>query len=313
MATAAYTPQPGHVSPPDSITPTRHASQTSHSLSRPPPMPDFTSPSAFVNADAYDGSYSDSMYEPSSATSSLSIAQSAVMLDFTYPGFEDFAPETGVDPRAEDDRTPVVPEHQHQIHPRSFPAPPHVTLKQSMDKQPEMAAPFRGYPDAAGSHMGMGMAYPPHHPHHPQHVASHMGRPATAPMYYAPPGSHVPPQAMMYHPHPGHELAQYPQYINVNPQMAGHMYPQMGGYYPHHHAMMPTQQYDFGPPKSRNGSPTSSISSSVISLTRTGSTSSDMRQTRPKVKLTWEDKRDIVELHRANSSLRQEDIARQYG
>lgn len=34
---------------------------------------------------------------------------------------------------------------------------------------------------------------------------------------------------------------------------------------------------------------------------------------RPKVKLTHQDKRNIVQLHRTNSSLRQEDIARQYG
>lgn len=311
MATAEYTPQPEHISPPDSITPTRHASQSSHPLPRPPPMPDFTSPSAYINTDAYtpgDGSYTDSMYEASSAHSSLSIAQSAVMLDFTYPGFEDFAPETDADPssRVEDDRTPVVSEHQQQIHPRSFPAPPHVSLK--ADKQQGTSVPFRAYPDPAGGHPGIS-----YHPHHPQHVASHMSRPTAAPMYYAPAGSHAPPQAMMYHHHPGHELAQYPQYINVHPQMTGHMYPQVGGYYPHPHAMMPAQQYDFGPTKSRNGSPTSSISSSAISLTRTGSMSSDIRQPRPKVKLTWEDKRDIVELHRANSSLRQEDIARQYG
>jgi hypothetical protein len=53
-----------------------------------------------------------------------------------------------------------------------------------------------------------------------------------------------------------------------------------------------------------------SPTSSSHSLTRSGSTSSAVR---PKVKLTHEDKRRIVELHRTNSSLRQEDIAKQYG
>jgi hypothetical protein len=40
---------------------------------------------------------------------------------------------------------------------------------------------------------------------------------------------------------------------------------------------------------------------------------SDALLARPKVKLTHQDKRNIVQLHRSNSSLRQEDIARQYG
>lgn len=39
----------------------------------------------------------------------------------------------------------------------------------------------------------------------------------------------------------------------------------------------------------------------------------EARAARPKVKLTFEDKRRIVEIHRSNSNLRQEDIAQQYG
>lgn len=41
--------------------------------------------------------------------------------------------------------------------------------------------------------------------------------------------------------------------------------------------------------------------------------SNDPRIVRPKVKLTHEDKRRIVEIARSNTSLRQEDIAQQYG
>jgi hypothetical protein len=41
--------------------------------------------------------------------------------------------------------------------------------------------------------------------------------------------------------------------------------------------------------------------------------STDLRATRPKVKLTYEDKRRIVEIARSNTNLRQEDIAQQYG
>jgi hypothetical protein len=40
---------------------------------------------------------------------------------------------------------------------------------------------------------------------------------------------------------------------------------------------------------------------------------SDPRIVRPKVKLTYDDKRRIVEIARSNTSLRQEDIAQQYG
>jgi hypothetical protein len=99
-----------------------------------------------------------------------------------------------------------------------------------------------------------------------------------------------------------------PQFVQMQPHMGGQIFPgQQQQYY------SSGQQYDYGLPRSCNGSPTSSISSSAVSLTRSASTSSELRPARPKVKLTFEDKRNIVELHRSNSSLRQEDIARQYG
>lgn len=98
----------------------------------------------------------------------------------------------------------------------------------------------------------------------------------------------------------------YPQYyidpVTGVPTAFAPMQMQYSAMYPSTH--MQPYPHDY---HSRHGSPSSS---SMASLTRTGSTSSDMR---PKVKLTHQDKRNIVELHRTNSSLRQEDIARQYG
>ena len=41
--------------------------------------------------------------------------------------------------------------------------------------------------------------------------------------------------------------------------------------------------------------------------------STDTKMARPKVKLTYDDKRRIVEISHSNTNLRQEDIAQQYG
>lgn len=77
--------------------------------------------------------------------------------------------------------------------------------------------------------------------------------------------------------------------------------------------------FDHLPPRSRGGSSEDSsapsISSMAPSLTRSHSTASlDVRMpSRPKVKLTREDKKRICEISDGNKSLRQEDIARQYG
>jgi hypothetical protein len=140
---------------------------------------------------------------------------------------------------------------------------------------------------------------------------AHMHYPPPAQVYYTQQGAPMPPGTMLYAHGPDGMVPAYPQYVPMHPTtaMAPHMYPQPV-FYP---GGVPAP-YDFGPARSRNGSPTSSISSSAVSLTRSASTSSELRQQpRPKVKLSWDDKRNIVELHRSNSSLRQEDIARQYG
>jgi len=294
---AEFTPQPEHITPPDSVTPTRHAvHQHAHTAPLPsaPTMPDFTSPSAYINTEAYTPGDS---YDPSSAASSLSISQSSTMPDqfeFMYGDFTEYAGGDGAE-----DRTPVLPDSQQPIDPRLFPAPSthadeagHAAHER---KQPPLLSPFRSMADEA-QQVAMGYVSP--------YAPAQIGQ-VMHPGYYAPgPGVH--PQPLVYNP----QAMAYPTYA-VPPNA----YQPVGPYYqaPAPHLMMPAQPYDFGPPRSRNGSPTSSISSSAVSLSRTHSTSSDMRQPRPKVKLTWEDKRNIVELHRSNSSLRQEDIARQYG
>jgi hypothetical protein len=95
-----------------------------------------------------------------------------------------------------------------------------------------------------------------------------------------------------------------PMYQPALPQYQQPMYIAPGQFY--------APQYSYpGVPLSRGGSPSSSISSN--SLVRSGSTSSELRPARPKVKLTFDDKKRIVEIARENTSLRQEDIARQYG
>jgi hypothetical protein len=115
--------------------------------------------------------------------------------------------------------------------------------------------------------------------------------------YVYPDGTPVPNYAYNYQPVPVYTQMYYPPVLQ-HPQPQ----PPAG------------QVYAFsGPPRSRAGSPTSTIASSNISLTRNGSTSSDLRPSRPKVKLTPDDKKRIVEMAAENSSLRQEDIARMYG
>lgn len=279
------------------MTPTRHAAhQHAHQHAHTAPLPsaptlaDFTSPSAYINTEAYTPGDS---YDPSSAASSMSLSQSSTMPDqfeFMYGDFTDYA---GGD--VADDRTPVVPESQPPIDPRSFPARSTQGDAAGEGKQAPLLSPFR---TMAGEAQQIAMGYA--HPYPPAQIgqAMHPG------FYAAPPGVH--PQPLAYNP----QVMAYPAYA-----MPQNVYQTVGPYYPAptQHLMMPAQTYDFGPPRSRNGSPTSSISSSAVSLSRTHSTSSELRQPRPKVKLTWEDKRNIVELHRSNSSLRQEDIARQYG
>jgi hypothetical protein len=102
-------------------------------------------------------------------------------------------------------------------------------------------------------------------------------------------------QSQLAYPTP-HAMHQHGQYLMGH---AGVYYPPVG------------PQPDFYLARPRHDS--AGESSIASSLVRTGSTSSDFRSIRVKVKLTKEDKRNIVELAKANTNLRQEDIARQYG
>lgn len=240
--------------------------------------------------------------------------------------------------RTDDDSTPVIPDNQAPIPASSLPDP-HATIRApSQHKQAPLMSPFR--PMTAQSDGEGGMAayqpppafidpstafYPNHHPnpHQHQHQHQHPQQPYAYP-HSAPPAhmqQHPYPQTQyIYHngsPHEGSQptfmmpmnISVAPQYVNMQAHVGQVFVPPGQTYLPAHMG----QTYDYGPPRSRNGSPTSSISSSVPSLARSASTSSELRPVRPKVKLTFEDKRNIVELHRSNSSLRQEDIARQYG
>lgn len=265
-----------------------------------------------------------------SASSSLSIPYSATLPEHEfYPDFNEYLPaDTASTVRAEDDstrieddRTPVVTDH-NPIPPRNFPAPPRGDGQETIrvkaeHQQQSLLSPFRPFPGQTApldqSHATMNLApgstslpaqhYPTHLHAQPHYMAQGMPMHPGAVMYAQGPHGMVP-----VYPHQPHMV----QYAHSS-HMAGPMYTQSGHYYPVPPPHMVPQPHDFGPPRSRNGSPTSSISSSVASLTRSASTSSEMRQARPKVKLSYDDKRNIVELHRSNSSLRQEDIARQYG
>ncbi|WVR06984.1 hypothetical protein IAU60_004021 [Kwoniella sp. DSM 27419] len=197
-------------------------------------------------------------------------------------------------PEEEEDRTPVVTDIHAQ--PIALPGHPNITNSNAQPtplhtKQP-LLSPFKAFGGQQQTQqqqpqpheVPMGYPLPIEHQQYLDNTALYYGQTGFVPY----PAN----TAMGFNPYPAQYMATQPQGLFTTD-----MY-------------QPQPQYNFaGPPRSRNGSPTSSIaSSSVPSLTRAGSTS-----TRPKVKLTYEDKRNIVELHRQNSSLRQEDIARMYG
>lgn len=298
MSPDQYTPQPQHISPPSSITPTRHNSQT---------IPDYTSPSAYFNHDAYIHTQPNTPHGTTSLSDAYDLSSShdaEAEFGLTYGSYNgtygieeegDFLPVDHTTPsasRLEDDRTPVVSETQSHIPASSFPAPPNL---QHTDNGTaafhQLMSPFRPFENQPMT------AYPQHIP------GQHYIDPSQA--YYAPSTLPLPPH--FAHPSEHHYI---PQYVNMPPHMGvGHVYTGQPMQY------IPVQQVPMvaGPVRSRQSSPTSSITSSAVSLARSASTSSELKTTRPKVKLTYDDKRNIVELQRSNSSLRQEDIARQYG
>lgn len=277
--------QAEHLATPSSITPTRHAQQN--------PMADFTSTSAYLNHDPYahspntphgslhlhDGTYTN--ISPVDETFAFAYG------DYTGEGFMPMPPMDHSTPSAPiDDSTPIIPEIQHPLHASSFPCPPNIhgdeTIRASHSHRPLMS-PFQ------------------------QDMMVYPGLMAQQ-RFIDPSTAFYPPNAAYVYPSGSSQDSFMPQYVNMHPTGV-QIYPPPPQYY-----APPPQSYEFhGPPRSRNGSPTGSVASSVASLARSGSTSSELRQARPKVKLTHTDKRNIVELHRANSSLRQEDIARQYG
>ncbi|KAJ9119572.1 hypothetical protein QFC22_003281 [Naganishia vaughanmartiniae] len=123
-----------------------------------------------------------------------------------------------------------------------------------------------------------------------------------------PPGTHYIPVTGVYPPPPPMAPGHYadPQYMA----------------YPHGAPGVPPYGYSYAYPQSHSAQATTP---STAPGDRFGSSepnahpgvvfarSNDPRIVRPKVKLTHEDKRRIVEIARSNSSLRQEDIAQQYG
>ena len=302
----SFTPRSDQMSSPSSITPTRHAMHQNS-------MFDFTSPSAYLNHDAYThtgpntphGSLHDMTYDMNGTASGI---PASVDENFAFR-YGDFSAESGfmgtgpVDhstPSAsmlEDDSTPIIPDTQRPIQPSSLPCPPNIhdddTIRASSQRHRPLMSPFRSFND-------------------PPDMTTYRGEleqkqyidPSTA--FYPP--SYVP-SSYMYSgvsPQDPNGYATMPQYVNMQP-LCGEQ-----NYQPLYHSQV--QPYGFpGPTRSRDPSPTGSAASPTASIARSGSTSSELRQVRPKVKLTFDDKRNIVELHRANSSLRQEDIARQYG
>ncbi|WRT66289.1 uncharacterized protein IL334_003242 [Kwoniella shivajii] len=328
------TPVPAADQEQSSDTPKRHRHDTS--------IPDYESPSAYLDSTYVSTSPNtphgnEVKYDHIAITEGLVAhhqpPQHPVTLDdpyaFQYTGFptdqrhlqhEEYVPmQEQITPpapsREEDDRTPVVTEIQAQ--PINLPCPPNIsgdrTIRASNHKKPPLMSPFKTFPDHQ---------QPQHQQQQQQQMQQHQQQPQS-PAYPLPieHQQYLDNTAMYYSQQPG--FIAYPQQISPSAPMSFAQFPppphfvnmpqQLNGIYPAE-MYQPQPQYAFaGPPRSRNGSPTSSISSSAVSLARTASTSSDFRATRPKVKLTYEDKRNIVNLHRSNSSLRQEDIARMYG
>ncbi|KAK4689069.1 hypothetical protein P7C73_g1051, partial [Tremellales sp. Uapishka_1] len=272
---------------------------------------DYTSPSAYLN---------EGYLSPSTPLASETMAYDGpqggdVDYEFAYGDFTEeselFLPMEPVHSapldhstpsgptRPEQDRTPVLVK-MDQIPPTSLPRRDDATIRASSP----LMSPFK--PFHQQQQQATGMMYPPEPPLHPQ---QHLQQQQQHPQFIDP--------AMTFYQNPAYA---YPEGSPVDPSHSAYMppqphfvqmYPPMGYVVPGYYAP-PAYPYP-AHPRSRAASPSSSVSSAAVSLTRSGSTSSELRPTRPKVKLTHDDKRRIVEIARENTSLRQEDIARQYG
>ena len=346
------------------ISPSGHDVRTGLTPSLPPShstynMADYTSPSAYLNADAYASGESTPQHYDHSTSSSMSIPQPPSLDELYSLGYADYtsgeagemmsmaeSPEheisiDGPTPSAEamrqEDRTPVVQDNQQQIPSSTYPAPPAQVMTANPGLRAQLApdgktllSPWRPYPGMEGameevsamsSEQHLAYHIPleglPPHPQQPQYVD-----PSTGAIYFTTSHSqHVSP-ASYYETQPHHMAPHQPHPVSpltytyqgpINPQL--YQQQQVSAqYYTTQTVNAEQQQYSFtGPPRDQHDSPTSSVSSSGPSLARSTSASSELRNQRPKVKLTFDDKRKIVELHRSNSSLRQEDIARMYG
>jgi len=306
-----------------STTPTRSSSlQTPQSASLPPSAGsmasyDYTSPTTYMTSDTYSlSSQPHTPLGPPGVPHEINYGMTDMSLgDGSYPyGFPgefemDFssygsnAPMDHSTPSApttiEDDRTPVVSDTPNPIPPSALPRPSdHMNRSVHMSDVKPLMSPFRPLQHE--------MMYP---------MPGTAGMPQTSPTYYDP-------STAMYHQVPNMNRFYDGSPVDQTGFTPGQLPPQFATrlplqpppqVYPNGHiAPSASTSTDFGPSRSRNGSPTSTISSSAASLTRSTSTSSELR-TRPKVKLSFQDKKSIVELHRSNNSLRQEDIAKQYG
>ncbi len=198
--------------------------------------------------------------------------------------------------------------------PRQGPTPGYGGYGQAQPVETSEAGAAHQQAMYAAGHPG-GMPYPP-----AAYRQAEAGQPAgPGGEMQLPPGGELP-MAYPYHhggymgppPPPGYGYAPYPATPmtdeNGNPvhaPPAGYPY---GAYHPQHFMAYP------GMPHARYvGSPDVNASMMGGPPGVVFARASDPRIVRPKVKLTYEDKRRIVEIARGNSSLRQEDIAQQYG
>jgi hypothetical protein len=171
-------------------------------------------------------------------------------------------------------------------------------FRPAQDTPPTSATPVSGHPSEMGSTSGADVSMPPYptYHHHPGAAGGYMGPPPPPgyPSYPAPGYPHAMGEdASMHQPTPYAYAAYHPS--AVSHYMA---YPPPGVAAVH----------------GRYASP--DINGNLVAAGPPGvvfARASDPRIVRPKVKLTYDDKRRIVEIARSNTSLRQEDIAQQYG
>jgi hypothetical protein len=218
----------------------------------------------------------------------------------------------------EEEATPVVTDTP--IPASSYPQPPMSSEPQGHVTPDMLMSPFQ--PMTVAQHTDQ-YAYMQHMQHQQQQYPQqqqHHQPPQQTPAYVNPqdfqpvPHQYQHAQHMAPYPYNGSPLETTTPGFAYQPQMPMDM-PFMPSQVSHPY--MGQQQgyaYTYGPPQSRGQSPASSVSSSAVSLVRSASTSSDLHQkARPKTKLQFKDKANIVRIHKKDSSLRQEDIAKMYG